>query len=78
MPRGNPNLHLNNAPWPEERTERLKRLFAAGQTDQQIAQELGVSVRSVMGKRRRLKLLRVSHAGDPLEMALGRARRGKG
>ena len=74
MPRGNPNLNLNNTPWPQERSNRLRHLFALGTTDQGIAEELGVSVRAVIGKRLRLGLKRYA-PGDPLETALRRFRR---
>lgn len=76
MPRGNPNLHLNNTPWPTERTNRLRHLFALGTTDQRIAEELGISVRAVIGKRLRLGLKRYA-SGDALEEALRRSRREK-
>ena len=79
MPRGNPGLKLNNTPWPEERAQRLKRLFSNGLTDKQIASELGVTVRAVIGKRRRLRLIRwiKSNADDPLALALRRWTRDK-
>lgn len=76
MPRGNPNLHLDNTPWPPERTDRLRHLFALGATDQRIAEKLGVSVRAVIGKRLRLGLKRYT-PGDALETALRRSRREK-
>lgn len=76
MPRGNPDLKLNNTPWPRERTERLRRMFTQGLTDRQIAAELGVSVRSVIGKRLRLGLMRWSrYDDDPLKAALRRRQR---
>lgn len=79
MPRGNPNLKLNNARWPEAREARLRLMFAAGRTDEAIAQELGVTVRAVVGKRNRLKLKRWNKeaSGGALEAALRRAEREK-
>lgn len=76
MPRGNPNLHLDNTPWPTERTNRLQHLFALGTTDQRIAEELRISVRAVIGKRLRLGLKRY-RPGDALQTALRRAEREK-
>lgn len=76
MPRGDPNLCLLNTPWPEERTKRLRRMFAAGQSDKEISLALGVSIRAVLGKRRRLGLLRMhKFTNDPLETALRRVQR---
>lgn len=76
MPRGNPALRLDNTPWPEARTNRLRHLFALGCKDARIAEELGVSIRAVIGKRLRLKLLRVpAQADDPLLLAVRRAER---
>lgn len=75
MPRGNPNLRLDNTPWPEVRTNRLRHLFALGCTDVQIAEALGVSTHAVIGKRGRLGLRRVAGpTDDPLTLALRRKR----
>lgn len=76
MPRGNPNLRLLNTPWPEERVQRLRRMLAAGCTDEEIALALQVTIRAVIGKRRRLGVLRMGKlTDDPLEMALRRKER---
>lgn len=77
MPRGNPNLRLNNTPWPEDRTQRLRRMFSAGCTDEEIALAVGVTVRAVVGKRNRLKLKRWNKEQGPLEAALRRAAKEK-
>lgn len=74
MPRGNPNLQLNNTPWPQERTDRLRRMFAAGCRDEEIAQALQLTTRAVIGKRLRLGLKRY-RSGDALQTALRRAER---
>lgn len=79
MPRGNRNLQLDRTPWPQARTERLRRLFAEGSTDEKIAEALGVTQRAVIGKRLRLGLRRLpeysNDPDDPLAMALRRQAR---
>lgn len=77
MPRGNPDLKLDNKRWPQAREERLRRMFAQGCTDEQIARELEITVRAVIGKRLRLKLRRWNKDEGPLEAALRRAQREK-
>jgi hypothetical protein len=42
--------------WPADRTAMLRRLLRQGLTDPEIAEALGVTVRAVLGKRRRLAL----------------------
>lgn len=78
MPRGDPNLHLNNTPWPAERTAVLRRMFVAGCSDAEIALALAVTKRAVIGKRLRLGLKRwIKHDDDPLALALRRWTRAK-
>lgn len=75
MPRGNPDLKLDNTRWPQERTDLLRNMFKVGYTDQEIARATGATVRAVIGKRLRLKLKRWSRDDGPLEAALRRADR---
>jgi GcrA cell cycle regulator len=69
-----------NAPtWTEERLERLKSCFEAGFTCRQIADEIGVSRNSVIGKLNRLNLSRErsGEVRDPTEKDAAKGRRPK-
>jgi GcrA cell cycle regulator len=69
-----------NAPtWTEERLERLKSCFEAGWTCRQIADEIGVSRNSVIGKLNRLNLSRErsGEVRDPTEKDAAKGRRPK-
>lgn len=45
-------------PWSGERTDMLRKMFAAGWSDREIAKALAVTPSAVIGKRYRLDLFR--------------------
>ena len=59
--------------WTDPMIERLRRLHAAGCTDDEIAREMHTTPRAVNGKRYRLGL--TLNLDDPLVVALRRVKR---
>lgn len=45
--------------WPEEKTAKLRKMFANGASDPEMAEEFGTTTRAIIGKRKRLNLLRI-------------------
>jgi len=59
--------------WTDPMIERLRRMHAAGCTDDEIAREMRTTPRAVNGKRYRLGL--TLNLDDPLVVALRRVKR---
>jgi len=59
--------------WTPEQIATLRRLYAAGCSDQELALAIGVTVRSARGQRQRLGLM--GQKSDAYDTAMRRARR---
>ena len=70
-------MPANEPTWTPERVELLKSCFAAGRTCREIADDIGVSRNSVIGKLSRLCLTREGDARRPARKHAARADRPK-